>query len=88
MFVSSEKVLKNTAKDACGHMKLGAIGNLVSDNLEKLSTKFNKGRTVNTINQRLSYIAWGGDPDAIDAIGPMACGNLAQARDPCPDGAP
>jgi 6-phosphofructokinase 1 len=29
------------------------------------------------INQRLSYLTRGGDPDAIDSIVPMAYGNLA-----------
>ena len=42
-----------------------------------MSPKFNQGRTVNVINQKLGYLVRGGDPDAIDSIVPMAYGNLA-----------
>jgi len=42
-----------------------------------LSAKYNDGKTVNVVNQRLGYMVRGGDPDAIDSIVPMAYGNLA-----------
>lgn len=51
--------------------------NLVSESLKQLSAKYNGGKTVNTIAQRLGYLVRGGDPDAIDSIVPMAYGNLA-----------
>ena len=77
MFEGGEMVFQNTQKDAYGHAKLGGIGDLVSSRVKELSSKFNKGRGVNTINQRLGYMVRGGNPDAIDSIVPMAYGNLA-----------
>ena len=68
---------QGAAMDAYGHGKLGGIGDLVSDELKNLSPQFNKGRTINVVNQRLGYMVRCGDPDAIDSIVPMAYGNLA-----------
>jgi 6-phosphofructokinase 1 len=70
-------VFKEAEKDQYGHAKLGGIGDLVSDKLKKLSPKYNKGKTIRTINQKLGYLVRGGDPDAIDSIVPMAYGNLS-----------
>jgi 6-phosphofructokinase 1 len=72
-----EMVFKSSETDAYGHAKLGGIGEIVSNELKKRSPKFNQGRTVNTINQRLGYLVRCGDPDAIDSIVPMAYGTLA-----------
>lgn len=77
MFKGGEMVFQDSTTDAYGHKKLGGIGDLVSDELKKLSPKFNHGKTVNIINQKLGYMVRGGDPDAIDSIVPMAYGNLA-----------
>jgi 6-phosphofructokinase 1 len=77
MFKGGEMVFQSDAKDAYGHAKLGGIGDLVSAHLQDLSPKFNGGRKVETINQKLGYLVRGGDPDAIDSIVPMAYGNLA-----------
>lgn len=77
MFKGGEMVFQDATTDAYGHKKLGGIGDLVSDELKKLSPKFNHGKTVNIINQKLGYMVRGGDPDAIDSIVPMAYGNLA-----------
>jgi len=63
--------------DAYGHKKLGGIGDVISEQLKELSPKFNKGRRVNVINQRLGYLVRCGAPDALDSIVPMAFGNLA-----------
>lgn len=63
--------------DMFGHRKLGGIGDKVASRVKELSTKFNNGRRVNVVNQRLSYIVRCGEPDAIDSIVPMAFGNLA-----------
>ncbi len=70
-------VFADSEKDAYGHAKLGGIGDLVSTELKDLSAKFNKGKTINVINQKLGYMVRGGDPDALDSIVPMAYGNLA-----------
>ncbi len=77
MFEGGEMVFSNSEKDAYGHAKLGGIGDLVSNELKNRSAKFNRGRTVNVINQKLGYMVRGGDPDALDSIVPMAYGNLA-----------
>jgi len=77
MFEGAEMVFKNTAKDAYGHAKLGGIGDLVSEKLKELSPKYNNGKPINVITQKLGYLVRGGDPDAIDSIVPMAYGNLA-----------
>jgi 6-phosphofructokinase 1 len=72
-----EMVFEKTEVDAYGHMKLGGIGDVVSEKIKELTPKYNNGLTVNTINQKLGYMVRGGDPDAIDSIVPMAYGNLA-----------
>jgi 6-phosphofructokinase 1 len=77
MFEGGEMVFQDAARDAYGHAKLGGIGDLVSAQLKELSPRYNKGKPINVINQKLGYLVRGGDPDAIDSIVPMAYGNLA-----------
>lgn len=77
MFEGGNMVFEEDNQDMFGHKKLGGIGDLVSNQLKNLSPKFNRGRQINIINQRLSYLVRCGDPDAIDSIVPMAFGNLA-----------
>src|SRR3984893_2079468 len=77
MFEGGEMVFEGEATDAYGHKKLGGIGELVSADIKERSAKYNKGKPIETINQRLGYMVRGGDPDAIDSIVPMAYGNLA-----------
>jgi 6-phosphofructokinase 1 len=77
MFEGGEMVFEDRSTDAYGHMKLGGIGDLVSGRIKELTAKFNDGRTVDTVNQKLGYLVRCGDPDAIDSIVPMAYGNLA-----------
>ncbi len=77
MFEGEEMVFQAATADAYGHAKLGGIGDLVSAQLKDLSPKYNNGKTINVVNQRLGYVVRGGDPDAIDSIVPMAYGNLA-----------
>lgn len=76
-FEGGEMVFSDSEKDAYGHAKLGGIGDLVSAELKQLSAKFNGGKSINVINQKLGYMVRGGDPDALDSIVPMAYGNLA-----------
>ena len=64
-------------RDQYGHKKLGGIGDQIARDLKELSPRFNQGRRVNVVNQRLGYLVRGGNPDAIDSIVPMAFGNLA-----------
>jgi 6-phosphofructokinase 1 len=77
MFEGGEMVFQDRTTDAFGHAKLGGIGDLVSEKLKELSVQLNNGRSVDTVNQKLGYLVRCGDPDAIDAIVPMAYGNLA-----------
>ncbi len=77
MFEGGEMIFQTASTDAYGHAKLGGIGDLVSSQLKDLSAKYNNGKTINVVNQRLGYLVRGGDPDAIDSIVPMAYGNLA-----------
>jgi 6-phosphofructokinase 1 len=77
MFEGGEMVFQTSSADAFGHKKLGGIGDLVSEELTHLSPKFNHGKKIETINQKLGYLVRCGDPDAIDSIVPMAYGNLA-----------
>ncbi|HVP54645.1 MAG TPA: 6-phosphofructokinase [Candidatus Eisenbacteria bacterium] len=77
MFEGGEMVFERDTTDAFGHKKLGGIGDLVSEKLKELSPKFNNGKIIDTINQKLGYLVRCGDPDAIDSIVPMAYGNLA-----------
>ncbi len=77
MFKGGEMIFENNEKDMFGHAKLGGIGDMVSAEIKNFSGKFNNGKTINVINQKLGYLVRGGDPDAIDSIVPMAYGNLA-----------
>jgi 6-phosphofructokinase 1 len=63
--------------DMFGHRKLGGIGDKVSSALKEYSSRFNNGRRIDVVNQRLGYLVRSGDPDALDSIVPMAFGNLA-----------
>jgi 6-phosphofructokinase 1 len=77
MFEGGEMIFERETTDAFGHKKLGGIGDLVSEKLKELSPKYNNGKVVDVINQKLGYLVRCGDPDAIDSIVPMAYGNLA-----------
>jgi 6-phosphofructokinase 1 len=77
MYEGGEMVFQDRSTDAFGHAKLGGIGDLVSEQVKAHSAKFNNGKSIDVINQKLGYMVRGGDPDAIDSIAPMAFGNLA-----------
>ena len=68
---------ESSETDAYGHRKLGGIGDKVAEQLKELSMKYNNGRRIDVVNQRLGYMVRSGDPDALDSIVPMAFGNLA-----------
>jgi 6-phosphofructokinase len=77
VFEGQDMVFLDKTTDAYGHAKLGGIGDLVSARLAELTGKYNNGKPINIINQKLGYMVRAGDPDAIDSIVPMAYGNLA-----------
>jgi 6-phosphofructokinase len=76
-FEGGEMMFEGEAADAYGHKKLGGIGDLVSEKVKELSAKFNNGKKIEVVNQKLGYLARCGDPDVIDSIAPMAYGNIA-----------
>ena len=63
--------------DMFGHRKLGGIGDQIGAALKEASPRYNHGRRIDIVNQRLGYLVRSGDPDALDSIVPMAFGNLA-----------
>jgi ATP-dependent phosphofructokinase / diphosphate-dependent phosphofructokinase len=63
--------------DMFGHRKLGGIGDKVAAALKEYSPRYNNGRRIDIVTQRLGYLVRSGDPDALDSIVPMAFGNLA-----------
>ena len=73
----SEMAFEGQESDQYGHRKLGGIGDRVATFLKENSPRFNQGRRINVVNQRLGYLVRSGDPDALDSIVPMAFGNLA-----------
>jgi len=77
MFEGGDMVFEKDATDAFGHKKLGGIGDMVSEKLKELSPKYNQGKTIEVLTQKLGYLVRCGDPDAIDSVVPMAYGNLA-----------
>src|SRR5436309_2584582 len=77
MFEGGEMVFEGESADAYGHKKLGGIGDIVAEEVKNRSAKFNKGKKIDVISQKLGYLVRSGDPDALDSIVPMAYGNLA-----------
>ncbi|HUI87593.1 MAG TPA: 6-phosphofructokinase [Anaerolineales bacterium] len=77
MFEGGDMIFEGVTTDAYGHAKLGGIGDLVAAKIKEISPKFNDGKIVDVVDQKLGYMVRGGDPDAIDSIVPMAFGNLA-----------
>jgi len=77
MYKGGERIYACMETDAYGHAKLGGIGELVAAAVKDTVPRFNKGRKINIVEQKLGYMVRGGEPDAIDSIVPMAFGNLA-----------
>ena len=77
LYKGGEMIFQDSELDAYGHAKLGGIGDLVSAEIKEHTAKYNSGKTINLITQKLGYMVRGGDPDAVDSIVPMAFGNLA-----------
>jgi len=77
MFERGEMIFKDQEADAYGHKKLGGIGDLVSTRLKELSAKYNQGRRINIVNQKLGFLVRCGEPDLLDSIVANAFGNLA-----------
>ena len=76
-FEGGEMKFEGAEKDMFGHAKLGGIGDEVSLGIKNVSAKYNNGKRINVINQKLGYLVRCGDPDFIDSVVPTAYGNLA-----------
>jgi ATP-dependent phosphofructokinase / diphosphate-dependent phosphofructokinase len=57
-----EMSFEGEERDQYGHRKLGGMGDRISVRLQQLSMKYNNGRRVNVVNQRLGYLVRSGDP--------------------------
>jgi 6-phosphofructokinase 1 len=76
-FEGGDMVFEGRSTDAYGHAKLGGIGDRVAAAIKSASPKFNGGKAIDVLDQKLGYMVRGGDPDAMDSIVPMVFGNLA-----------
>ena len=72
-----DMTFEDSEADQYGHRKLGGIGDKIAAQLKELTPRFNNGRRINIVSQRLGYLVRCGDPDAMDSIVPMAYGNIA-----------
>src|SRR6202795_11249 len=55
MCEGGEMVWQSSTTDAFGHAKLGGIGDLVSAEIQKRTARYNNGKEINIINQKLGY---------------------------------
>jgi 6-phosphofructokinase 1 len=62
--------IESGPEDAYGHRKLGGIGELIGDQLEKITG-------VGILNQKLSYLMRAGPPDPVDRMVAMNYGTMA-----------
>ncbi len=67
---TSGGVVERGETDAFGHRKLGGIGDILSEDLKRLTG-------VGIVNQKLAYLMRAGAPDALDRMVAMSYGNLA-----------
>ena len=87
-YSGGQMMFQSDEADMFGHKKLGGIGDYVSNELKNLSPKFNKGETINVINQKLGYLVRCGNPDARDLISKGMHGRLVILRNGRYDNAP
>jgi ATP-dependent phosphofructokinase / diphosphate-dependent phosphofructokinase len=63
-------IMETGEEDAYGHKKLGGIGQLISDDIKKITK-------TNTMFQQLTYVIRSGPPDSLDRMVGMAYGTTA-----------
>lgn len=63
------RIVEKGAEDDYGHRKLGGIGDLVSDEIKRITGQ-------NTMYQKLGYLMRSGPPDSLDRMVAMCFGNL------------
>ncbi len=64
------KIIETGEEDAYGHKKLGGIGQMISDDIKKITK-------TNTMFQQLAYVIRSGPPDSLDRMVGMAYGTTA-----------
>jgi 6-phosphofructokinase 1 len=64
------EIVESGPEDAYGHRKLGGIGEIVADQIKKLTHQ-------HVLYQKFSYIMRSGAPDSLDRMVAMSFGNLA-----------
>jgi ATP-dependent phosphofructokinase / diphosphate-dependent phosphofructokinase len=64
------EVIETGEADAYGHRKLGGVGELLSDQIKKITGQ-------NVMYQQLGYLMRSGAPDSLDRMVAMSYGNLA-----------
>jgi 6-phosphofructokinase 1 len=64
------EIIETGEADAYGHRKLGGIGEIVSDQIKKLT-----GQHI--MYQKFGYVMRSGEPDSLDRMVAMSYGNLA-----------
>ena len=64
------EIVESGEADAFGHKKLGGIGQMISDDLKKITG-------VKTMFQQLAYVIRSGPPDSLDRMVGMAYGTIA-----------
>jgi len=63
-------IVEKGEEDAFGHKKLGGIGQMISDDIKRITK-------TNTMFQQLSYVIRSGPPDSLDRMVGMAYGTTA-----------
>jgi len=64
------RIIESGEADAFGHRKLGGIGQMISEDIKKITNS-------NTMVQSLGYVIRSGPPDSLDRMVGMAYGNIA-----------
>ncbi|MBM3138297.1 MAG: phosphofructokinase [Chloroflexi bacterium] len=64
------EIIESGEADAYGHRKLGGVGQMISDDIKRLTKS-------NTMFQQLSYVIRSGPPDSLDRMVGMAYGSIA-----------
>jgi len=68
--LESGEIVETGPEDAYGHRKLGGIGEIIGNQLEKLTG-------IGILNQKLGYLMRAGPPDAMDRMVSMNYGTMA-----------
>ncbi len=63
-------IIETGEEDAYGHKKLGGVGQMISDDIKKITK-------TNTMFQQLTYVIRSGPPDSLDRMVGMAYGTTA-----------